>query len=915
MNLQELCQSCLTIKGPENNCPHCGSNGSITPDSADDLMPGTLLERRYMVGKALGRNGISITYPALSIDSERRLIIKEYFPQGLIRREKNGRIKIIDEHREDDFRSGLQQFKRDSQLHLKLIDVPGILHAIEVFEANNSVYMVVENLRGKTLEQYLVMEGKRLDFSLAMELLKPLFRTLGELHDRNIIHRDVNPDNIFIKETGQIILMEFGLGKYSLGNFNNGVALNLKDGFRPEEQYRSGGKSSPATDIYALAATLYRMITGVSPLKSPSRLFDDTLQSPGTLGVIIPRLSETALMIALSVKATDRYQTIREFRDALVQTDDKSSENTLLLKILELSEKTDDDCQKKIERLSQIKDGAQSIDIEIIEEKIRKLNKKIELFRTLREEGLKEIQDKKRGAPKISPKTDNDEERIAPTREQSARNIQEYEEAPVKRKSNKALIYISTVGFVFVIGIIAIFHFWGTTAENNKSEVPPIEDFHRKIHSASETEQAPLIQADVNISGAAFPLDTILTPLVQKYYASIGLRDVHVSDNPDGSKLIQGKNADDRNITISLHPSQSSSAFQDLKDGKCHLVITTRPVNTQEESHFSADQNTVSSLAESVIGVGGIALIAHPDNPVNAIPVNKIADIFAGKIRDWKELGYNESKPINVYRWKDIHYLTEAFQSIVFHRAEDFCPQSSIIHQPDELIQRVISDENAIGFIDFHLTKQCKVLNIESYSGQLFGPERFTVKSEDYPLSYRIYLYTGAIFQNDFIQPLLTFALGRDGQKVIQENTRFLDLTVEASPPTYTKPQTPIEYARLLNASKRLSSTMFFTSDRRGIELDPKGEADLKRVLSFLDQNYVSQGNEFELTLVAFAWETEDDEFNKNVSGNLISILEKQFRRRGIEISGHNLGKGSPNMSNETSWGKMKNRRVELWIK
>ncbi len=146
----------------------------------------------------------------------------------------------------------------------------------------------------------------------------PVLDALIEVHAVGILHRDISPDNIYINKKGQVILIDFGAVRQALGEKGRSLSIILKPGYTPEEQYRSKGVQGPWMDIYAVAATMYRAITGEMPPESLDRLEQDTLVPPSQLGVDINKNQEQALLKAMAVRARDRFQTVKEFQSALL---------------------------------------------------------------------------------------------------------------------------------------------------------------------------------------------------------------------------------------------------------------------------------------------------------------------------------------------------------------------------------------------------------------------------------------------------------------------------------------------------------------------------------------------------------------------------------------------------------------------
>jgi serine/threonine protein kinase len=180
--------------------------------------------------------------------------------------------------------------------------------------------MVMPFLEGLNLKEYLVKKGGRLSFEAASDILLRVMDALQEVHRVHLLHRDLSPDNIFLTATKQVMLIDFGAARYQAGEQSKSLSVILKAGYAPEEQYRSSGRQGPWTDVYGVAATFYKTITGQTPPDALDRLAYDTLVPPSELGAAIPPQAEQTLLKALAVRAIDRLQTIDEFKTGLALT-------------------------------------------------------------------------------------------------------------------------------------------------------------------------------------------------------------------------------------------------------------------------------------------------------------------------------------------------------------------------------------------------------------------------------------------------------------------------------------------------------------------------------------------------------------------------------------------------------------------
>jgi serine/threonine protein kinase len=306
-------------RGTGRTCPHCGWEEGASQSSPAFLNTRTVLDGRYLIGRVLGAGGFGITYLAWDLDLDMKLAIKEYFPNSFGARDRNHSTVIpANTHSKDAFEHGLKKFLEEGKALARFQGHPSIASVMAFFRENGTSYLVMKYEDGITLGGYLKQHGGRLDFSTVVRIAMPIFDALRAVHQEGILHRDISPDNIIINRSRQIKILDFGSAKRDMTTKDSALQITLKRGFSPEEQYRAKGRQGPWTDVYAVGATLYQCLTGSKPPDALERLGDDTLAAPGAVGVKMPKDAEKALLKALAVRASDRFQTVDGFRSALI---------------------------------------------------------------------------------------------------------------------------------------------------------------------------------------------------------------------------------------------------------------------------------------------------------------------------------------------------------------------------------------------------------------------------------------------------------------------------------------------------------------------------------------------------------------------------------------------------------------------
>ncbi len=320
MDLNQLCMGCMTDKkGDKADCPVCGFVEGTTPDSPLYLPPRTILESKYLVGRVLGQGGFGITYLAWDINLNVKLAIKEYFPQDLASRAAgHSQVSAYAGSMGSQYEYGLDKFLQEARTLAQFEGHPNIVSVRDFFKANGTAYFVMSYVEGITVKDHLANSGGVLPVDQARGIIMPVLDALKEVHSVNILHRDISPDNIYINKKGQIILIDFGAARQAIGEKGKSLSIILKPGYAPEEQYRSKGIQGSWTDIYAVGATLYHLITGHQPPEALERLAEDGIVPPTQLGAALSDAEESAILKALAVKAADRYQTVADFQASLL---------------------------------------------------------------------------------------------------------------------------------------------------------------------------------------------------------------------------------------------------------------------------------------------------------------------------------------------------------------------------------------------------------------------------------------------------------------------------------------------------------------------------------------------------------------------------------------------------------------------
>ena len=323
MNLEEskivenICPNCFRSL-TSIICEHCSYNISETKKASYALKEGTILNNNYIIGRVLGVGGFGITYLAKNISNQVNQAIKEYFPSELVLRNSGSNYLQVSINNKHLYAKGLDRFYKEISILSSLSDCKGIVAVSDYFKENNSAYMVMELLDGLTVRRFISSNNGSLSYKKSYEILIEVSRTLKRVHSKGLLHRDISPENIFITNSGEIKLIDFGAARYFVGAKSSGLSVILKPGFAPPEQYSSKSNQGPWTDIYALASTFYFTLTGRMIPEALERLSGKKIESISSIVPQVPEHIAKAINKALNLNLQDRYMNMFEFMGEIV---------------------------------------------------------------------------------------------------------------------------------------------------------------------------------------------------------------------------------------------------------------------------------------------------------------------------------------------------------------------------------------------------------------------------------------------------------------------------------------------------------------------------------------------------------------------------------------------------------------------
>lgn len=289
----------------------------------EELKPGTtLLQGQYVVERFLNSGGFGMTY--LAKDSlDRPVVIKECFPASLCSR-SDKMVRARSPAHQKEFRSIVKLFVQEA-MRLSKLKHPNIVGVHQVFEDNDTAYMALDYIDGLDLLDIMEDGKKQFGAEELRTILLKILDAIGFIHSQNILHRDISPDNILMDRKGNPILIDFGAAREKATKATRALSamVVVKDGYSPQEFYIAGTPQGPASDLYALAATFYHLMTGEPPPNCQTRLAAIAAKRDDPYRSITARVSNfdsgflAAIDKALSVFPKDRIQSAAEWMDEI----------------------------------------------------------------------------------------------------------------------------------------------------------------------------------------------------------------------------------------------------------------------------------------------------------------------------------------------------------------------------------------------------------------------------------------------------------------------------------------------------------------------------------------------------------------------------------------------------------------------
>jgi len=397
--------------------------------------------------------------------------------------------------------------------------------------------------------------------------------------------------------------------------------------------------------------------------------------------------------------------------------------------------------------------------------------------------------------------------------------------------------------------------------------------------------------------------------LIEAYLMSQGANNVHsdVSQSSPNEKIISGE-INGRIEYIELQAHGSGTAFIDLLKNETDMGMSSRRIKDKEREELLAKAGDLSASGnEHVLGLDGLAIIVAPGNTISSLSIEQLVRIFSGETTNWSQLG-GKDIPIKIYARDEKSGTWDSFKAMVLesHKAK-LTDSATRIESSTELSDAVAREAGAIGFIGLPYVRHAKLIAVSpSDNNKAIMPTHFTVGTEDYPLSRRLFFYTPQINPNIEAQEFVRFVISDRGQSIV-EDVGFVSQNIKLGKP-FDNEFYPAEMRSLTARSERLSINFRFKNGSD--ELDTKALNDLDRVARYVEVNAPKR-----VQLFGFSDNEGESGKSSELSERRARVVEQQLIQRGIyPLVVKGFGDVAPLAASDTDEGKNINRRVEVWI-
>ncbi|WP_248920307.1 substrate-binding domain-containing protein [Pseudomonas entomophila] len=404
-------------------------------------------------------------------------------------------------------------------------------------------------------------------------------------------------------------------------------------------------------------------------------------------------------------------------------------------------------------------------------------------------------------------------------------------------------------------------------------------------------------------------IGTALAPaLVSGLLKAQGASSIVVTPGPAPNEtLISARGRDNQPVRITIAAHGTRTGFAALASGEADLATASRPISNAEAQQLQALGDMRGARSEQVIGLDGVAVIVHPDNPLSQLNTTQLAQVFSGQVQRWEQLGV-PGGAIHLYARDDRSGTFETFKAQVLDpRHGELSPQARRFESADALAEEVLGDRQAIGFSGLATVHGTKMLAVAEGDAPALPPSLALVASEDYPVSRRLFFYLPDNAK-PLARALAEFAQSPAGQAIVADQG-FVAQQIKALP-VPVQPGMPPRYRALASEARRL--TVNFRFQEGSANLDNKALRDVQRVGDYL--RHAGKLHE-QAVLVGFGDPKETPGRAALLSRLRAMAVRRELARAGVAVKDvAGMGDELPVAGNDLEQGRLRNRRVEVWV-
>jgi len=848
--MQTICFQCMKIRKNNVVCEHCGYDFRQFKQHPQFLNPGCILKEKYLLGVPLGSDGFNNTYMAYDMTSNRRMVVKEYFPVGLSSRgvDRSHVRPNTDEAQNELFVFGKRAFLKEA-MSLSDIRMQHVIHVVNYFSENNTAYWVLDYIEGTDLARHLIIRGGRLSLNEASEIIIPILSTLHKLHKKNIFHYNLSLTKIVIVPMGYPVFLGFGQTKQMMDKQSASVRQTLKYSEAPPEQFLSNGKIGSWSDVYTCGTIFYQMITGKTPPSARQRLQkEEWIPASKVQGVTIPVELSDVIDHAVSLDTADRYKNTRELAKAI---------------------------KSKLPK-QKVQKGKPLAGFFLL------------LFFLLTIFGLYHY---------FNPA------HVQPVKKVPKRPIviESAKRKPLPKIEQKKLLLKSAESHPYEITQVK-----KTTRLNQVKQ----EEHLQKQSIVSPPKKEKIQKAALRICGDRELCDQLVPPLVRGFFTISDFKNVSQQKDENGNihMIAKLKNQEYLFDIESVHAKQ---AYEWLKYGQCDIVVSGQKLMTSEsiESLTQTEETDLRPI-QYLIAMDGIVAMVHPSNPVQYLTIQELQDIFSGKKKKWAFTDL--SKDIHTYTPKpdsDIYYVfqNQFLNGKTIHATKEF-------NDLDALSRHLHKDPYGIGLSSLPFIYDNQPLAIADHEIDPVRPGYFSVSIDSYLMIRKIYLYSILVSAAKYSLPFVTFVQSSKGQAIVKQ-CGYVDCTVKALGSRRELWQKPVNKAvfnklvKITRQTQKLSMNFYFKSN--DYQLTSESSNKLKKLISWLKRKAGM------LKIYVIGYSDSRGAYRQNC---LVALKRAENVAREMKVCGIYVDEivtaceEFPIASNQTEAGRLKNRRVEVWV-